>query len=52
MLAAMIFQKEPFFNGSDNQQQLVKIAKVLGSDELHEYLQSQKREFNMMSSLT
>jgi len=38
MLAAMIFKKEPFFNGSDNQHQLEKIAKVLGTDGLFSYL--------------
>ena len=29
-----IFRKEPFFHGHDNADQLVKIAKVLGTDEL------------------
>jgi len=38
MLAGMIFRKEPFFHGNDNQDQLVKIAKVLGTDALHAYL--------------
>ncbi|KAL8546408.1 hypothetical protein ACS0TY_006221 [Phlomoides rotata] len=33
-----IFRKEPFFYGHDNQDQLVKIAKVLGTDELNAYL--------------
>lgn len=33
-----IFKKEPFFYGADNQDQLVKIAKVLGTEELHKYL--------------
>lgn len=33
-----IFRKEPFFHGHDNQDQLVKIAKVLGTDELYAYL--------------
>jgi serine/threonine protein kinase len=28
MLASMIFRKEPFFHGHDNNDQLVKIAKV------------------------
>lgn len=36
--ASMIFKKEPFFHGHDNQDQLVKIAKVLGSEKLFEYL--------------
>jgi len=38
MFAGMIFRKEPFFHGHDNQDQLVRIAKVLGTDELHAYL--------------
>ena len=38
MLASMIFRKEPFFHGHDNYDQLVRIAKVLGTEELHEYL--------------
>ena len=37
MMAAMvrfrqIFKKEPFFKGADNYDQLVRIAKVLGTD--------------------
>jgi casein kinase II subunit alpha len=39
MMAGMIFMKEPFFHGKDNSDQLVKIAKVLGTDELHHYLE-------------
>ncbi|KAL1123013.1 hypothetical protein AAG570_002101 [Ranatra chinensis] len=39
MLASMIFKKEPFFHGCDNYDQLVKIAKVLGTEELFEYLE-------------
>ncbi|XP_016147721.1 casein kinase II subunit alpha'-like [Sinocyclocheilus grahami] len=38
MLASMIFQKEPFFHGQDNYDQLVRIAKVLGTEELFSYL--------------
>ncbi|PRP82448.1 casein kinase II, alpha chain 2 [Planoprotostelium fungivorum] len=38
MFAGMIFRKEPFFHGQDNQDQLVKIAKVLGTEELNAYL--------------
>lgn len=38
MLAGMIFRKEPFFHGHDNQDQLVKIARVLGTDDLFTYL--------------
>ncbi|SCV13154.1 related to Casein kinase II subunit alpha' [Nakaseomyces glabratus] len=38
MLAAIIFKKEPFFKGSSNADQLVKIADVLGTKELMAYL--------------
>ncbi|CAN6281261.1 unnamed protein product [Urochloa humidicola] len=38
MFAGMIFRKEPFFYGHDNHDQLVKIAKVLGTDSLNAYL--------------
>merc|ERR1711871_1354910 len=38
MFAGMVFRKEPFFHGHDNYDQLVKIAKVLGTDELFQYL--------------
>lgn len=38
MVAGMIFRKEPFFHGHDNYDQLVKIAKVLGTDDLFAYL--------------
>lgn len=38
MFAGMIFQKEPFFQGKDNYDQLVKIAKVLGTDDLYQYV--------------
>jgi len=38
MVAGMTFKKEPFFCGSDNVDQLMKIARVLGTDLLNEYL--------------
>ncbi|CCK72805.1 casein kinase 2 catalytic subunit CKA2 KNAG_0L01860 [Huiozyma naganishii CBS 8797] len=38
MLAAIVFKKEPFFKGSTNPDQLVKIAAVLGTKELMSYL--------------
>ena len=38
MFAGMTFQKEPFFHGRDNHDQLVKIAKVLGTAGLYEYI--------------
>ena len=39
MLASLFFQKEPLFHGQDNYDQLVRIAKVLGTDELSKYLE-------------
>lgn len=38
MLAGMIFKREPFFKGKSNPDQLVKIAKILGTSELEKYL--------------
>lgn len=43
MFAGMIFLKEPFFHGRDNADQLVRIAKVLGTDDLFEFL----RKYNL-----
>ena len=34
-----MFKKEPFFHGHDNYDQLVKIAKILGTDDLVNYLE-------------
>lgn len=39
VVAALIFRKDPFFHGSSNTDQLVKIAKVLGTDGLFDYLE-------------
>ena len=54
MFAGMIFRKEPFFHGHDNYDQLVKIVKVLGTDELFDYLDKcvaalQRRSYHTMS---
>lgn len=38
MFAGMIFRREPFFHGHDNQDQLVKIARILGTKDLFEYI--------------
>lgn len=38
VLAALVFKIDPFFHGSTNTNQLVKIAQVLGTDDLHSYL--------------
>jgi len=49
-LAAMIFMKEPFFHGRDNSDQLVKITKVLGTDDFYQYLQ--KYDLRLSPQLT
>lgn len=46
MFASMIFRKEPFFHGHDNYDQLVRIAKVLGTDELFEYINKYQMELD------
>ena len=46
MFASMIFKKEPFFHGHDNYDQLVKIAKVLGTEELFAYLDKYEIELS------
>jgi casein kinase II subunit alpha len=46
VFAGMIFRKEPFFNGHDNYDQLVRIAKVLGTQELHAYLNKYRIELD------
>ncbi|KAK8805718.1 hypothetical protein WA158_002374 [Blastocystis sp. Blastoise] len=46
VFAGMIFQKEPFFQGHSNNDQLVKIAQVLGTDELNAYLEKYKIELD------
>ncbi|KAH9851968.1 kinase-like protein [Lenzites betulinus] len=38
ILASMIFRRENFFRGRDNDDQLLKIVKVLGSDDFERYL--------------
>jgi casein kinase II subunit alpha len=46
MFASMIFRKEPFFHGHDNYDQLVRIGKVLGTEELYEYLDKYQIELD------
>ncbi|VDN50309.1 unnamed protein product [Dracunculus medinensis] len=46
MLASMIFRKEPFFHGHDNYDQLVRIAKVLGTEELYDYIDKYQIELD------
>eukprot|EP01156_Anaeramoeba_ignava_P007017 Anaeramoba_ignava/a350323_114.p1 GENE.a350323_114~~a350323_114.p1 ORF type:complete len:217 (-),score=55.68 a350323_114:25-675(-) len=44
--AGMIFGKDIFFRGKDNYDQLVKIAKILGTDGLYDYLHTYKIELS------
>mmetsp|Transcript_36819 Transcript_36819/g.66747 ORF Transcript_36819/g.66747 Transcript_36819/m.66747 type:complete len:360 (-) Transcript_36819:195-1274(-) len=46
MLAGLVFRKEPFFHGQDNYDQLVKIARVLGTDGLFAYLDKYNQELD------
>jgi casein kinase II subunit alpha len=46
MLGGMVFKKEPFFHGHDNYDQLVKIARVLGTDGLFAYLSKYNMELD------
>jgi casein kinase II subunit alpha len=46
MLAGMVFRKEPFFHCHDNQDQLVKIARVLGTDGLFAYIDKYSLELD------
>lgn len=39
MLASMLFGREHFFRGKDNEDQLVRIIKVLGTDSFERYLE-------------
>lgn len=45
-MASMIFMKEPFFKGRDNYDQLVKIVKVLGTDDFNTYLKKYNIELD------
>jgi len=46
MLASLVFKKEPFFYGHDNYDQLVKIARVLGTEGLYRYLDKYQLELD------
>mmetsp|Transcript_83382 Transcript_83382/g.131667 ORF Transcript_83382/g.131667 Transcript_83382/m.131667 type:complete len:441 (+) Transcript_83382:54-1376(+) len=46
ILAGMVFKKEPFFRGRDNSDQLVQIARVLGTEGLFAYLESCKLQLS------
>ena len=38
IMAGIIFKQEPFFLGKDNFDQLLKIVKILGTDDMFEYI--------------
>ena len=44
MMAGMIFHKDPFFHGRNNYDQLLKIAKIMGTNGLMEYVNKYKIE--------
>eukprot|EP00762_Andalucia_godoyi_P001912 ANDGO_06045.mRNA.1 Casein kinase II subunit alpha len=46
MFASIIFKKEPFFHGRDNYDQLIRIAKVLGTEELFRFLDKYRLELS------
>lgn len=46
VLAGLIFKRDPFFAGKDNYDQLIKIAKVLGTDGLYDYLNKYNLELD------
>eukprot|EP00347_Sterkiella_histriomuscorum_P012132 403369773 len=48
--AEIIFKKDPFFFGDDNQDQLIKIAKVMGTDPLLEYMKKYNLSINQYFS--
>lgn len=41
-MANMMFQKDPMFKGADNDDQLIKIAEIMGVDDLRDYLNTYK----------
>ena len=42
MLAAVVFNRTPFFRGKDNYDQLRKIEEVRGSEDLRQYIKKYK----------
>lgn len=53
MMAGIVFQKEPFFRGSNDIDQLVKIVSVLGIDDFNDYIEkySLKLDFEITKAL-
>ncbi|XP_049622937.1 casein kinase II subunit alpha-like [Suncus etruscus] len=52
ILASLIFQKEPFFRGRDNSDQLLKIVKVLGTTRFYEYIRKYKIKLDVQLKKT
>lgn len=38
VMAGLVFRLEPFFHGADNADQLVKVARVMGTEDMYRYL--------------
>lgn len=49
LMASIIFQKDPFFKGADDQDQLVQIVKVLGSSDF--YLMMNKYKIKVQADM-
>lgn len=49
MMAGIILKREPFFNGKDNFEMLLKISNVLGTDDIYEYIS--KYDLNQIKKL-
>ncbi|XP_055986217.1 casein kinase II subunit alpha-like [Sorex fumeus] len=41
ILASLVFQKEPFFYGRDNKDQLLKIVNIMGTEHFFEFIENQ-----------
>jgi casein kinase II subunit alpha len=52
MFAGIIFKQEPFFPGEDNLDQLLKIVKVLGTEDLYKYIDKYNLEIDPQLSST
>lgn len=51
ILAGILFKKEPFFTGYDNIDQLCKISKVLGTQELFVFIKNHNIQYQHISAL-
>ncbi|GJJ75587.1 casein kinase II subunit alpha [Entomortierella parvispora] len=52
MMAGLIFQKEPFLRGQDNNDQLVKMVQLLGSQKFFEYAKKYDLDLGPHEALT